>query len=90
MQKPYVRLGSPRGAGATAPALAGPGAPHQGGGFAGRPGRGGPQAEDGGDDPETWLGSIISIMPKQYGFVLKWCTPKPNGFADHYPVFKWL
>ena len=18
------------------------------------------------------------------------CTPKPNGFADHYPVFKWL
>ena len=17
-------------------------------------------------------------------------TPKPNGFADHYPVFKWL
>ena len=18
------------------------------------------------------------------------CTPKANGFADHYPVFKWL
>ena len=18
------------------------------------------------------------------------CSPKPNGFADHYPVFKWL
>ena len=18
------------------------------------------------------------------------CTPTPNGFADHYPVFKWL
>ena len=23
-------------------------------------------------------------------YVWKWCTPKPNGFADHYPVFKWL
>ena len=30
-------------------------------------------------------GSInIWVCPKMS------CTPKPNGFADHYPVFKWL
>ena len=25
------------------------------------------------------------ISSWRYGCVWKWCTPKPNGFADHYP-----
>ena len=34
--------------------------------------------------------------PQKKNWAVKWgclkmlCTPKPNGFADHYPVFKWL
>ena len=49
----------------------------------------------------TILGDVLYI-PKSWDSyqpllnIIKWvclkmlCTPKPNGFADHYPVFKWL
>ena len=53
--------------------------------------------------PKTTLASwdveeTGSVSQQRSGFptVMKWvclkmsCTPKPNGFADHYPVFKWL
>ena len=38
----------------------------------------------------TWTASL------SFGFIMWvclkkwWKTPKTNGFADHYPVFKWL
>ena len=40
--------------------------------------------------------SIAMLVYQRVTCLLIWvclkmlCTPKPNGFADHYPVFKWL
>ena len=35
--------------------------------------------------------TVIHFAPKSTWVCLKMlCTPKANGFADHYPVFKWL
>ena len=30
------------------------------------------------------------VLPLLWVCLKMLCTPKPNGFADHYPVFKWL
>ena len=47
-------------------------------------------------EPGTQTSRVISRCVQQSLFIAIWvclkmsCTPKPNGFADHYPYEKWL
>ena len=34
--------------------------------------------------------SYVSLPEGMWVCLKMVSTPKPNGFADHYPVFKWL
>ena len=39
---------------------------------------------------QLWLRKRWDEEMKMWVCLKILCTPKPNGFADHYPVFKWL
>ena len=41
-------------------------------------------------DSWWWMSWTFVVGPNPFGFVWKWCSPTPNGFADDYPYEKWL